>query len=162
MKKSIYIALCMILSFTCTAFAATHYVLGKDSVDDGEIRCGGSTTYRTNWDSGRSTWNSLEKVKITGDANNTLQDLTVKDVNKDYVSWAGYYDYDSLNADEILLNTYYLKNYSKAWRTNVCTHELGHALGLAHSISDNIMDENVTSRTSLGKQDKLDYNYLWN
>ncbi|WP_082088093.1 MULTISPECIES: matrixin family metalloprotease [unclassified Methanosarcina] len=41
------------------------------------------------------------------------------------------------------------------------SHELGHALGLAHSNSNNIMYEHATSRTTLGVDDIDSYNYLY-
>jgi predicted Zn-dependent protease len=49
-------------------------------------------------------------------------------------------------------------------QTNVATHELGHALGLWHSYlspSGNMMNSYVTGTTTLGSQDRFDYNYCW-
>lgn len=41
------------------------------------------------------------------------------------------------------------------------THELGHALGLAHSYGGQIMDSVPTSQITLGAHDQTDYHNLW-
>ncbi len=45
---------------------------------------------------------------------------------------------------------------------NLFTHELGHALGLTHSYSGNIMYVINTSQTTLGVQDINDFHSIWN
>lgn len=139
---------------------ATNYVLGYSSVDEEEIRWGGSTTYSTQWNSAITTWNALSVINIAADTAATYEDLTVSDVTKSTVTWAGQYT-NSVGSDTIKFNTYFMNGYSSSKKQNVTTHELGHALGLAHSLSGNIMYAYVATRTSLGTQDTTDYHYLW-
>lgn len=142
-----------------TAYAA-NYVLGYSAVDDDEIRWGGSTSYSTQWNSGVSTWNALDPITIAPDTASTYQDLTISDTSKSSVTWAGQYS-NSVGSDTIKFNSYYMSGYTSSKRQNVTTHELGHALGLAHSYSGNVMYAYVSTRTSLGSQDTADYHYLW-
>lgn len=139
---------------------ATHYVLGYSSVDDREIRWGGSTKYSSEWNSSISTWNALGEINIAPDTIWTIEDLTVDDVYRSDVQWTGRWIY-SVGADELELNEYYLDNSTTNQKKNTITHELGHSLGLAHSYSGNIMYYVQTSQTSLGSQDISDYDYLW-
>ncbi|MBI4085292.1 MAG: matrixin family metalloprotease [Candidatus Liptonbacteria bacterium] len=44
---------------------------------------------------------------------------------------------------------------------NTFAHELGHALGLAHSIISNVMYYIQTTQTWLGNRDIEDFNYFW-
>ncbi len=165
MKKFVTRSLVFLIGSICgvtTTFAA-HYVTGYSSVDGNEIAWGGSTIYSTEWTSAISTWNALGKVNITPDTIYTIEDLTVSDVNSSTGAWAAtasIWTYRS-GADKIQLNKYYLSSLSSSKRQNSCTHELGHALGLAHSISGNIMYLAQTTQTTLGSQDTSDYSYLY-
>lgn len=140
---------------------AAHYVSGESSVDAGEIRWGGSTKYASEWSNAITTWNDLGSVTIAPDSIWTYQDLTVKDVYSPSSWWGGLYDYDIFGADEIYFNTHEVDEYAANRKKAITMHELGHALGLAHSIPGNIMVEVLTIFPTLGTQDKNDYHYLW-
>lgn len=156
----------LLLSFlflVSASFVHAHFT-GVSSVDAGEIRWGGSTTYSTQWNAGISTWNALDPINILPDTIWTYEDLTVSDVNRSDAPWVGVvakYTYYSLYTDTIQLNAYYLNSDTSAERQNTTTHELGHSLGLDHSFSGNVMYEYQTSQTSLGSHDISDYDYLW-
>jgi hypothetical protein len=160
MRKKIFI-LSLALLFLANIANATHYLQGYSSVDDSEIRWGGSTQYETAWNYAILIWNNEDAIYIGPDNIYTYQDLTVVDVNYDDVPWFGYYDYDSVGSDEISLNEYYLEGYSSDQKKYACLHEFGHALGLDHSYPDNVLDPYIYNQTSLGSQDISDYHYLW-
>ena len=46
-------------------------------------------------------------------------------------------------------------------KKNVCIHELGHALGLSHNTSKDVMFAYVTDRTKISKNDKKSYDYAY-
>ena len=52
--------------------------------------------------------------------------------------------------------------YSSDKKKNVCMHELGHALGLAHNASGDVMYAYVSTVTSLSANDKASYDYAYN
>jgi len=141
------------------AQAATHYVSGKSSVDGRIIAWGGTTAYSSQCSSAISTWNALRKISITPDTVWTVEDLTFIDVSSRYYSWYGAWEQRTLS-DALWINTYYSSSLSSSQKQSVCTHELGHSLGLAHSISGNVMYAFSWS-TALGSQDRSDYSYLY-
>ena len=145
-----------------------HYLQGIWSVDEGEIRWdfGGSTTtqFAAQWYAAVDTWNALGVINIATDTATTVRDLTLIEVNRsdgDWLTITGAWDYDLILADELYLNAYNLGGDPDEEIQNTCTHELGHALGLDHSYSGNIMYSYQSSQTTLGSQDTSDYNYLW-
>jgi parallel beta-helix repeat protein len=147
-----------------------HYVLVDEngdllsSVDSGDsIHWEGGPGYLDEWYYSLDTWNALGNVDIATDTAFTVLDLTVSTTSRSDVSWAGAWsnDPDLLDPDTLTLNTYYMDSYNSARRKNVILHELGHALGLAHSYLGNLLNYSVTETTSVGSQDSSDYNYLW-
>ncbi len=156
MKKKILI---LSVAFIFFANIAQAHFLGYSSVDAGEIRWGGSTTYSTQWNAGISTWNNLSPIDILPDTWWTYEDLTVSDVNR-ADGFAGLYT-PFTGADTIELNKYYLWNDTSAQKQNVTTHELGHSLGLGHSYSGEIMYYQQNSQMNLGSHDVSDYHNLW-
>lgn len=164
MRKKILIILSLVaFLFSASVASAVNYVSGYSSVDEGEIRWGGSTAYSTQWNAGISTWNALNKINIAPDTIWTYEDLKVSDVNRSDGAWAtrtGLYT-NQIGTDKIELNKYVLNSKTSAQKQNTVTHELGHALGLAHSISGNVLYFQQTSQTNLGAQDISDYRYLW-
>lgn len=139
--------------------AATHYVSGVSSVDGSIIAWGGTTTYSSQCSSGRSTWNALGKISITPDTIWTIEDLTYKDTSSRLYYWNGLWQ-QNFGADYVWLHTYNMRGYSFNDVQGVCTHEMGHALGLSHSIWGNVMYSSSV-RTTLGAQDTSDYSYLY-
>lgn len=70
---------------------------------------------------------------------------------------SGEYIHKPLLSDTIELNEYWLDQYTLSKQKYVALHELGHALGLAHSYNPNVMVQGEYSLTELGSHDEYDY-----
>ncbi len=111
-----------------------------DSVNgDCEIRYEESTQYDTARTTGERKWEALQGsngcVEIAPDNSDTSTDLAVKDVNKQNVTWAGYYNWWPFVKDRIRYNEHYMDDYGDCKKAFVAMHEWGHAQRLAHSSS---------------------------
>ena len=157
MKKKI-LAFLLYFFFLANVAYATHYLLGIDSVDDGEIRWGGSTDYITSWNQAVSTWNALDPIDILPDTIFTWEDLTLHDTYDG--TWHSYAGYDIVTGEDLWYNDAYMPDLDADEKQSVSTHELGHDLGLGHSVYGNVMYA-YSWDTSLGSQDQDDYHYLW-
>lgn len=151
----------LLSAFFAPSIVFAHF-LNYSSVDDGEIRWDGSTAYTTARDHAISVWNSLGRVNIAPDTWYTYADLEFSDTNRSDVAWDGLYTHTT-GEDEIYLNSYYLKNYTSFQQKAVAAHELGHALGLAHSYSPNLMYQcaTCTKVNTPQSHDKEDYYSLY-
>lgn len=162
MKNKIFVVGVFVLTFLASASTAyaVNYTLGYSAVDEREIRWGGGTRYGVQWTAAIATWNARGRVNIAPDTVLTYEDLRVSDVNLPNVQWTGMYT-NSRGTDTLKVNTGVLVNGTNDQRQNTLTHELGHALGLAHSVANNIMYFEQSSRKALGAQDIIDYQFLW-
>lgn len=156
--KYLFIAIAIFSLFALPARAA-HYLSGQDSVDSNEIRWGGTTQYTWERDDAINTWNVENPVNIAPDTVWTIQDLTFSDVNCGCYAWYGSWQQNG-GADSLFLNRANMQYLTYNERRHVVTHEMGHALGLAHSVSGNVMYSGAF-QYSLGAQDIYDYHYLW-
>lgn len=162
MRKRVFACLGLLAATTVGMPQAQAHFTGCDSTDSGEIRWGGSTTYTDARSHGNSQWNGLGSINIAPDAWNTIEDLTWSDANRSDVTWAGVHTcYSCCATDTIQLNVYYMSGFTTSQRRNVATHELGHALGIGHSYSGQVMYEYVSSVTTLQSHDISDYRSLW-
>jgi hypothetical protein len=134
-----------------------HYVDPTiTSVTGQQLTYTASTTYSGELVNTISTWNALNKINLLSAT--TTPDVTIQDEDRSDLSEKGHYDYI---AHEIDLNTYFLNSQGTDLIQNTITHELGHALGLDHSYTGNVMYFAQSTQTTLGPQDVSDYNYLW-
>lgn len=164
--------------FTVSALTARWYVyhiLNVWSVDSGKhLDWSGSTTYSSNFNTGVNTWNNYKSGVIRRDGILTVNDVTISDVSdlsgntvalttQRYSGSGG----KSVSAT-IQFSTAKMNNLSDIKRTIVCTHELGHTLGLDEN-NDNgtslVMQNNIATNTSnnvLHSEDKFNYDYMYN
>jgi hypothetical protein len=103
-------------------------------------------------------------VSIAGDIASTYTDLELRDYSAND-GRCGFWD-ASVGADVIKMNRYYMDDYSVRNREACTLHEWGHAHRLAHSYSDQAMDDCPVSScgsTYITPQnhDRSDYNGVW-
>ncbi len=153
------VILCMPLS-VCAWYTYTIELLEWDNVDSGKhMDWSGSSIYINEFTTGVNTWNAYKSGVIRKDTLTTVNDLTISDVS--YI------------AQDVAARTYsngvmkyatnYMNNLGTSEKKNVSIHELGHSLGLAHrNESDSVMQEKVTSITTLSVGDQRNYDSAYN
>lgn len=129
--------------------AEAHYLSPGSSANEYLPVYDGSKYYTTrmigNWDRYNCYWgSSCAGVDIDMVNNTGSQRLNIVDVNAG-TSYAGAYK-TAYNPDRIMLNTYVLDRYATIHKDGTIGHELGHALGFAH-----------TSKTEYYKHNSLLY-----
>lgn len=139
---------------------AWAHSLGYSSVDDREIRYDESTKYNTELSNSLSQWNAVGSVDYKVDTWYTYEDVHLNDTRRSDVSWVGLYSYGP-GTDQIYFNTFYMDGFTWCRRTKTVLHEMGHALGLAHSYHPNIMAQGDVGHCTLQAHDKSDYRALW-
>lgn len=139
-KKVIFIIVALIT--LALPFSASAHFLGQSSVDGREIKWEESTKYDGARNHAQDQWNALGRVNIAPDDALSYTDLDWGDVNYCSVTWDGQW-VPRTAEDAIQLNTCYLdrQDYGDFQDQAVATHELGHALGLAHSFVPQIMND---------------------
>lgn len=160
--------------FVASAWVLTH-VLNVWSVDSGKhLDWSGSTAYSSNFTTGVNTWNAYKSGVIRKDGLLTVNDVTISDVSSlsgntvalttQYYTGSG----GKSTSATIKFSTPQINNLTSAKRNIVCTHELGHTLGLDENNDSGstsiIMYNNIANNTSnnvLHSQDKLNYDYMY-
>ncbi|WP_141201656.1 M57 family metalloprotease [Paludifilum halophilum] len=94
--------------------------------------------YTTQCENGKNDWNRSTPVNLTYGGSNA--GITTTAGNFGNVSWSGLCNLSQVSGRTILkadiqINTHYTDSYSSLQRKGVITHELGHAIGLAHEDS---------------------------
>lgn len=121
----------------------------------------GSPQYTTEWASSTALWNTLSPIVIQS---TTTPQLHVATTSISDMPYDAFWDPNG-TPDHIYLNVYTMNGKTQAFRSNIITHELGHALGLGHSPLSNLMYYCVSCQSSplntIGAQDQVDYHYLW-
>ena len=147
-------------ALTFSGTASAHFT-GFSSVVSYRINWTGTTQYWGARDLAIAEWNALGRVYIgqhSGPSNTA--DLRFGDTYRADVTWVGLYSNQS-GPDSITFNRYYMDQYYSPKKTNTALHELGHALGLNHSFSGQVMRSTVSSITSPQSHDRSDYSSLW-
>lgn len=176
LKIVMFIMLFVVIPFSVSAWFIYH-VLIVWSVDSGKhLDWSGSTAYSSNWNTGVNTWNNYKSGVIRKDGLLTVSDVTISDVSSLYgntialtvQSYTG--SGGKSSSATIKFSIPQMNSLSSIKKTIVCTHELGHTLGLDENnnstggtnvVMYNIINSN-TSNNVLHNEDKMNYDYMYN
>ncbi len=123
-----------------------------------ELKWYASTTYSNEWLGAISAWNALGKITFSSTTPSSTAYLKVYDISSPPDEFTGAWS-PTPNPDELVFNLAHTSSGSSTQKT--ATHELSHALGLAHSFFGNVMYYIQTAQTWLGNKDIDDFNYFW-
>lgn len=147
------IACTTIANSTLPVYAATSKINSWHLVDSGKhLDWDGSTKYQSQFDTSVTTWNNYKSGVIRKDSGLVIEDVKISDYSEVSNSAA-----TTSSDGKIKFNTYNMDNLSVNDKKNVCLHELGHALGLAHNAEGDVMYNTVAGTTSLSENDKASY-----
>lgn len=160
-RKLLSFILCLVLTLSMLsicAFSTTTAILSWHLVDSGKhLDWSGSTAYLSQFNAAVNVWNNYKSGVIRKDSWNTINDVTISDFSE-VSSVAGV----TSSNGTIKFNKYVMNDLSSDKRKNVCIHELGHALGLAHNLNGDVMYTYVSSAVSLSANDKASYDVSYN
>lgn len=161
MKMFVALALCltMALSLPLSVSAATTSLNWWWLIDTGGHLdwTNEGTKYLSQWKSAVNMWNAHKPGVIREDTGGTINDLNISDVNEVNNTNATTYWYTAFIEGSIKFNIYNMDKLTTAKQTAVAAHECGHALGLAHNTSADIMYEYTPLVNSLSANDKASY-----
>ncbi|MBO4809563.1 MAG: matrixin family metalloprotease [Lachnospiraceae bacterium] len=147
-----------LLACSMRVHASNVAIMSWSLLDSGKhLDWDGTSEYLSYFQSGVDTWNDYKPGVIRQDSWNTIEDVAISDYYEQN-SVSGYTD----KAGMICFNKYNMSRYSSAEKQHTCTHELGHALGLAHNQFGDIMYAELTYHTVLSENDKASYDASYN
>lgn len=168
MKKTtniltVILSLVLIVSLTLSASAATVYVQTWFLIDAGGHLdwSDEGTKYLSQWKSGVNLWNAYKPGVIRKDTSSTVNDVKISDVNEKNNTNATTYYYTGFTAGSIKFNIYNMDKKTSSEKIAIAAHECGHALGLGHSTSADIMYEYTPLVTALSANDKASYDFMY-
>ena len=142
--------------------AGAHW-LGYTSVDADKINHQDNTVYDDAriWATTIWEYSGIIEIHLDVIGAGAPNDVEVYDQNAPWESWAGLYIPEAVGDDDIVFNSAYMSGYTTAQRRHVALHEFGHALGLGHSYTGQVMQPVVGSFEYPQPHDQYSYDYLW-
>ncbi len=157
MSLSLFLAFNCILIPTVNVNAASIRISGWVLIDSGKhMDWKSDSKYSSELKTAIDKWNAYKPGVIRKKTSKTKLDVTITDCYE-ISTYAGF----TYKSGKITFNKYFMDDagFNNAYRVNVCLHELGHALGLAHNQSTDVMYKNVTSNVTLTSNDKGSYDH---
>ena len=158
------------MSFAITRWY-TDTLLDVWSVDSGKhLDWSGTTQYLGNWYTGINIWNNYKNGVIREDVLATINDVTISDVSfiaTNINARTEQFGTGHSEGTTIKFATSQMNQLSNLKKDIVCTHEIGHTLGLNENRNSTIhvMYDDMTYNTSnnnLSAEDKSNYDYMYN
>ena len=173
LKKILFVCVFAVIPFVAAAQSrwGVLAVLAQWAVDSGKhMDWSGSTKYSSQWNTGVGVWNGYKSGVIRADAWNTVNDVTIQDVKYIKPNTPAQTVMTRVGKSDATISfaTDFMDILTPIQKKIACTHEIGHALGLAENndlgtILIMYLDVNLnTSNNVLNSNDKANYDYMYN